>query len=266
MDSEYTKCDFAYRVFSLTWTAYMQIYCNKRKRLHKKRVQLPGDWFETPTWPLFRCFGTPIWPPWRHVKTLYRCTYPQIMLKLVHSNFSGSQTHDLCLVVRLVHQRGQLKVLGSKSMHWICLETADINWLDVGGQCIRFSTAQQRWYFDIINILFLRSISCRSERSSRVMAVLISHQQPSVTCKYQNMCHSRSCVQHADRLFPTLRCLATKQSQLVTLLTRSKVCITKVKNVHSKYYKRLKNPLIIITSHNFNFNDHATELYKKDEF
>ena len=63
MDSEYTKCDFAYRVFSLTWTAYMQIYCNKRKRLHKKRVQLPGDWFETPTWPLFRCFGTPIWPP-----------------------------------------------------------------------------------------------------------------------------------------------------------------------------------------------------------
>ena len=38
----------------------MQIYCNKRKRLHKKRVQLPGDWF-----------GTPIWPPWRHVKTLY---------------------------------------------------------------------------------------------------------------------------------------------------------------------------------------------------
>ena len=33
-----------------------------------------------------------------------------------------------------------------------------------------------------------------------------------------------------------------------------------------KYYKRLKNPLIIITSHNFDFNDHATELYKKDEF
>ena len=27
-----------YRVFSLTWPAYMQIYWNKRKRLHKKRV------------------------------------------------------------------------------------------------------------------------------------------------------------------------------------------------------------------------------------
>ena len=59
------------RVFSLTWSASMQIYWNKRKRLHKKRAQLPQDWFGTPTWPPFHCFGTPIWPPWRHVKTLY---------------------------------------------------------------------------------------------------------------------------------------------------------------------------------------------------
>ena len=58
-------------MFSLTWPVSMQIYWNKRKRLHKKRVQLPEDWFGTPTWPPFHCFGTPIWPPWRHVKTLY---------------------------------------------------------------------------------------------------------------------------------------------------------------------------------------------------
>ena len=51
------------RVFSLTWPASMQIYRNKRKRLHKKRVQLPQDWFRTPTWPPFYFFGTPIWPP-----------------------------------------------------------------------------------------------------------------------------------------------------------------------------------------------------------
>ena len=49
-----------YRVFSLTWPASIQIYWNKRKCLHRKRVQLPQDWF-----------GTPIWPPRRHVKTLY---------------------------------------------------------------------------------------------------------------------------------------------------------------------------------------------------
>ena len=57
-------CD---RVFSLTWPASMQIYWNKRKRLHKKRVRLPQDWW--PTWPPFHCFGTQIWPPRRHVKT-----------------------------------------------------------------------------------------------------------------------------------------------------------------------------------------------------
>ena len=36
------------RVFSLTWPAIMQIYWNKRKRLQKKGVQLPEDWFGTP--------------------------------------------------------------------------------------------------------------------------------------------------------------------------------------------------------------------------
>ena len=52
----------------------MQIYWNKRKRflIHKKRVQLPQDLFGTTTWPLFHCFGTQIWPPWRHVKTLFQ--------------------------------------------------------------------------------------------------------------------------------------------------------------------------------------------------
>ena len=60
-----------YKAFSLTCSASMPIYWNKRNRLHKKGVQLPEDWFGTPTWPPFHCFGTPIWPPWRHVKTLY---------------------------------------------------------------------------------------------------------------------------------------------------------------------------------------------------
>ena len=58
-----------YSVFSLTWPAPMQIYWNKRKHLHKKRVQLPQDWIGTLTWPPFHCFGTQIWSPRRHVKT-----------------------------------------------------------------------------------------------------------------------------------------------------------------------------------------------------
>ena len=47
----------SYRAFSLTCPGSMQIYWNKRKRLHKKRVQLPRDWFGSPTWPLFHCLG-----------------------------------------------------------------------------------------------------------------------------------------------------------------------------------------------------------------
>ena len=49
--SNLSRSDFFYRVFSLTWPASMQIYWNKRKRLHEKRVELPEDWFGTPTWP-----------------------------------------------------------------------------------------------------------------------------------------------------------------------------------------------------------------------
>ena len=65
-------------VFSLTWPAYMQIYRNKRLRLHKKRVQLPEDWFGTPTWLPLHCFGTPIWPLWCHVKTLYSISHKNV--------------------------------------------------------------------------------------------------------------------------------------------------------------------------------------------
>ena len=35
-----------YRAYSLTWPASMQIYGNKRKFLHKKRVQLPQDLYQ----------------------------------------------------------------------------------------------------------------------------------------------------------------------------------------------------------------------------
>ena len=56
---------FKFLVFSLTWPASMLIYWNKRKLLHKKRVQLPEDSLATPTWP-----------PWRLVKTLYTHIHP----------------------------------------------------------------------------------------------------------------------------------------------------------------------------------------------
>ena len=53
-----------YRAYSLTCPAAMQIYWNKRKCLHKKRVELPQDWFGSPTCPPSHCFPTPTWLPY----------------------------------------------------------------------------------------------------------------------------------------------------------------------------------------------------------
>ena len=97
-----------YRVFSLTWPAFMQIYWNKRKRLHKKRVQLPEDWFGTPTWPPFYCFGTPIWPPWRHVKTLYwiKRTGRRNNASVVEGHFQTLKSlHVLLFILQVEYKR-----------------------------------------------------------------------------------------------------------------------------------------------------------------
>ena len=99
--------NLSYRVFSLTWPAFMEIYWNKRKRLHKKRVQLPQDWFGTPTWPPFYCFGTPIWTPWHHVKTLYKTQAKWGQARLVPAralSFSFSQQPP-CDTKRLLWRR-----------------------------------------------------------------------------------------------------------------------------------------------------------------
>ena len=93
-------------MFSLTWPAFMQIYWNKRGRLHKKRVQLSEDWFGTPTWPPFHCFGTQIWPPWRHVKTLYYYYYYYYYVKFSTGIFPGEKypvkSHPEIIVIIII--------------------------------------------------------------------------------------------------------------------------------------------------------------------
>ena len=52
----FKKSKLAYRSFSLTWTAAVQICWNKRNKVfHYKRVQPSRDFLSTPTWPLFHC-------------------------------------------------------------------------------------------------------------------------------------------------------------------------------------------------------------------
>ena len=85
-----------FRVFSLTWPAYMLIYCNKRKRLHsrlhKKRVQLPEDWFATPTWPPFHFLGHQCGRRdvmWKHSNSQDKVVLYTLLLKKVRSCCKG---------------------------------------------------------------------------------------------------------------------------------------------------------------------------------
>ena len=50
------------RAFLLTWpaSACANLLEHKESVVHTNRVQLSQDWFETPTWLQFHCFGTPI--------------------------------------------------------------------------------------------------------------------------------------------------------------------------------------------------------------
>ena len=53
---------------AITWSAARQISWNKE---HFYILLCSIRIFRYITWSLFHCFGKPIWPPWRHVKTSY---------------------------------------------------------------------------------------------------------------------------------------------------------------------------------------------------
>ena len=99
------------RAFSLTWPPSMQIYGNKRKCLHKKGDQLAQDWFGTPTWPPFYCFGTPIWRRdvrWKRFIERFRimftsnCTTWILSVDSGHDFDTGISFMMLCLSIRFI--------------------------------------------------------------------------------------------------------------------------------------------------------------------
>ena len=84
-----------YFVFSLTWPASMQIYWNKRKRLHKKRIQLPQEWFGTPinmaAVSLFRDTNTAAMTSCENTQSVFKSnlpvhTYPDSLLTSTPGN------------------------------------------------------------------------------------------------------------------------------------------------------------------------------------
>ena len=80
-------------VFTHVASIYANLLEQKRKCLHKKGLQLPQDWFWTTTCRRLNCFGTPIWPPWCHVKTLYS-QWKRSLSKLYPFLFSGKISPD----------------------------------------------------------------------------------------------------------------------------------------------------------------------------
>ena len=60
-------CQFC--VFTHVASIYA-ILLKQKKRLHKKSSSSTGLVWDT-NMAAFHCFGTQIWPPWRHVKTQY---------------------------------------------------------------------------------------------------------------------------------------------------------------------------------------------------
>ena len=146
----------------------MQIYWNKRKRLHKKRVQLPEDWFGTPTWPPFHCFGTPIWPPWRHVKTLY-CFFA-VFRCLRRRRCINSLMFDACEQVVLVLCRWRsfpenrewssrvvvIPLFATKSIHEACFTDTKQTWFALSDETPAYAVTLAK--FHPIRIQCLRKL------------------------------------------------------------------------------------------------------------
>ena len=121
-----------------------------------------------------------------------------MMLKLIHPGLSGIQTHDICLVTGS-HNLPKSAIFKTYKKR-ICLMIADRYRLDVSSQfqdlskemkaAIGFPTATTKRVNCHYLLCFSRSISFRSEKSSRVMAALKSHQQRSAIGKNQYIGYS----------------------------------------------------------------------------
>ena len=84
----------------------------------RKELNSQKFWFSTPTWPLFYCFGKPIWLPWRHEPTL-----PNLVPRVSHltAPWSGKMRDPGNEVLRSLVPA--VPVLNYISMSFIILNT-----------------------------------------------------------------------------------------------------------------------------------------------
>jgi hypothetical protein len=77
----------SYRSFSLTWSVAPVGWWNNTKYLNKKEL-IPVPYTNMAA---IHCFGTPIWPPWRQMKTIYWTSTARICFFYINDNYG-----DLC--------------------------------------------------------------------------------------------------------------------------------------------------------------------------
>ena len=84
------------RCFSVTWLAAVQISWNKRKFHMSENPGLPQDCFRYTNMAAVSLFYTPIWLPWRHVKTIFRGV--TIKYRFSKYRFDCSRNMDRCVL------------------------------------------------------------------------------------------------------------------------------------------------------------------------
>ena len=105
-----------HHVWACNWksvfTDVVSSYANlssQKKVFRSEESPTSTDWFGTPTWPPFHCFGTPIWRTWRRAKTFYRAfslTWPAVMQIYWMSDSFYMRKMFNCRRTGLRHQHG----------------------------------------------------------------------------------------------------------------------------------------------------------------
>ena len=164
------------RAYSLTCPAAMQIYWNKRKCLHKKRVELTQDWLGAPTCPPSHCFATPIWLPYV-VMCIRSIPYSDVFC--THIDNGDSETGVLGHPSARKTRRRVIKApVPERPVVYVCI---------IAGHVSDLFSIEEMWHYCIMgrgrngrqinpqsqrNIKYPRGQSCAKQRSKKIYSYL----------------------------------------------------------------------------------------------
>ena len=147
-------------IISLTWPEAMQIYWNKRKCLHKKRVLLPQDWLGVLMWLLFHYCETPIWLLRGHGKAMW-CFYFALIAGLGLFNMPAMHAKSCTAVSSILHMC--VPVCTST----VCISAICCDWFvssymqlcNSSLSSVLFLLLLHLWFFTMCGMLFFTQVS-----------------------------------------------------------------------------------------------------------